>query len=91
MQEMRVQSLGWEDPMEKEMVTYSSIFAWEIPQTEEPGRLQSLGSQSVQHDWTRTHYYSFSSPLEDYWGSSQGVSPTSKKPGMLAGSLFTKP
>ena len=50
MQEMRVQSLGWEDPMEKEMVTYSSIFAWEIPQTEEPGRLQSLGSQSVQHD-----------------------------------------
>ena len=60
--------------MEKEMVTYSSIFAWEIPQTEEPGRLQSLGSQSVQYDWTRTHYYSFSSPLGDYRGSSQGVS-----------------
>ena len=45
MQEMQVQSLGWEDPLEKEMATHSSILAWEIPQTEEPGRLQSMGSQ----------------------------------------------
>ena len=49
MQEM-VQSLGWEDPLEKEMATDSSILAWEIPRTEEPGGLQSMGSQRVRHD-----------------------------------------
>ena len=48
-QQMPVQSVGWEDPLEKEMATHSSILAWEIPQTEEPGRLQSLGSQRVRH------------------------------------------
>ena len=42
-----VQSLGWEDPLEKEMVTHSSILAWRIPWMEEPGRLQSMGSQRV--------------------------------------------
>ena len=41
-QEMRVRSLGWEDPLEKEMETHSSILAWKIPWTEEPGRLQSV-------------------------------------------------
>ena len=51
MWETRVRSLGWEDPLEKEMVTYSSILAWRIPQTEKPGRLQSMGSQRVGHDW----------------------------------------
>ena len=45
----RVRSLGWEDPLEKEMVTHSSILAWRIPWTEEPGRLQSTGSQRVGH------------------------------------------
>ena len=45
MQEMRVQSLGGEDPLEKEMATHSSILAWEIPWMEQPGRLQSTGSQ----------------------------------------------
>ena len=40
--ETRVQSLGWEDPLEKEMATHSSIFAWRIPRTEEPSRLQSI-------------------------------------------------
>ena len=45
MQETWVRSLGWEDPLEKEMATHSSIFAWRIPWTEEPGRLQSMGSQ----------------------------------------------
>ena len=45
MQETWVQSLGWEDPMEKEMATHSSILAWEIPGTEEPGGLQSMGLQ----------------------------------------------
>ena len=50
MKEMLVQSLGWEDPLEKEMATQSSILAWEIPWTEEAGRLQSMGSQRVRHD-----------------------------------------
>ena len=45
MQETQVQSLGWEDPLEKEMETHSSILAWEIPWTEELGRLQCVGSQ----------------------------------------------
>ena len=50
MQEMQVWSLGREDPLEKEMVTHSSTLAWEIPWTEEPGRLLSMGSQRVRHD-----------------------------------------
>ena len=51
MSEIRVQSLGQEDPLEKEMATHSSILAWKIPWTEEPGRLQSMGSLRVGHDW----------------------------------------
>ena len=51
MQETWVQSLGWEDPLEKEMATHSSILAWRIPWTEEPRGLQSTGSQRVGHDW----------------------------------------
>ena len=47
---MKVQSLGWEDPLEESMATYSSIFAWRIPWTEEPGGLQSTGSQKVGYD-----------------------------------------
>ena len=50
MQETWVQSLGWEDPLEKEMVAHSSILAWRIPGTEEPGGLQSMGLQRVGHD-----------------------------------------
>ena len=50
MQETQVQSLGWEDPLEKEMATHSNILAWKIPWTEEPSRLQSMGSQRVGHD-----------------------------------------
>ena len=50
MQEPWVWPLDWEDPLEKEMVTHSSILAWEIPWTEEPGGLQSLGSHRVGHD-----------------------------------------
>ena len=50
MQETRVQSLGWEDILEKGMATHSSILAWRIPWTEEPGGLQSMGSQKVGHD-----------------------------------------
>ena len=48
MQETQVQSLGWEDPLEEEMATHSSILAWEIPQTEEPGGVQSMGLQKSQ-------------------------------------------
>ena len=51
MWETRVQSLGWEDPLEKEMTTHSSTLAWRIPRKEEPGRLQSMGLQRVGHDW----------------------------------------
>ena len=50
MQETWVQSLGWEDLLEKEMATHSSILSWEIPWTEESGRLQSMGSKRVGHD-----------------------------------------
>ena len=50
MRETQVRSLGWEDPLEKEMVTHSSTLAWRIPWTEMHGRLQSTGSQRVGHD-----------------------------------------
>ena len=50
MQETQVRSLGREELLEKEMATHSSILAWKIPWTEEPGRLQSLGLQTVGHD-----------------------------------------
>ena len=49
-QEARIRSLGWEDPLEEEMATHSSTLAWEIPRTEEPGGLQSMGSQRVRYD-----------------------------------------
>ena len=49
-QGMQVQSLGQEDPLEEEMATHSSILAWEIPWAEEPGGLQSMQSQRVEHD-----------------------------------------
>ena len=52
--ETRVRSLGREDPLEKEMAIHSSTIAWKIPWTEEPGRLQSMGSQRVGHDFTFT-------------------------------------
>ena len=50
MQETQVQPLGWEDHLEKEMATHTSTLAWEISWIEEPGRLQSMGSQRVGHD-----------------------------------------
>ena len=49
-QKMGIQSIGLEDPLEESMTTQSSILAWEIPWPEEPGRLQSIGSQRVRHD-----------------------------------------
>ena len=56
MQETWVRSLGWEDPLEKEMAAHSSILAWKTPWMEEPGRLQSIGSQRVSEQLhTHTH------------------------------------
>ena len=52
MQETQIQSLGWENSLEKGMATHSSILAWRIPWTEEPGGLQSMGLQRVRHSWT---------------------------------------
>ena len=49
-QETQVRPLGWEGPLEKGMATHSSILAWRIPWTEEPGQVQSMGSQRVGHD-----------------------------------------
>ena len=52
MQETQIWSLGWDDPLEKAMATHSSTLAWKIPWAEEPGRLQSMGSLGVRHNWT---------------------------------------
>ena len=57
-QEMQVRTLGQEDPLEKEMATHSSILSWEIPWTEEPGGLQSMGSQRVAHNLATEHKHS---------------------------------
>ena len=57
MQKMQVQSLGWEDPLEKEVATHSSIIAWEIPWTEEPGGLQTLAWQKRCDLVTKTKQY----------------------------------
>ena len=56
-QETLAQTLGWEDPLEKEMVTHSNIVAWEIPWTEEPGRLQFMGSQRVRYNLATKKQY----------------------------------
>ena len=68
MQETRVQSLDWEDPLQKGMATHSKILAWRIPRTEEPGGLQSMGSQKVRYDQvTISLFLSFNTSLCD-WG-----------------------
>ena len=53
---MLIESLGWEDPLEKGTATHSSILTWRIPWTEEPGGLWSMGSQRVGHDWSNLAY-----------------------------------
>ena len=55
MQEMQATSLGWDDPLKKEMTTHSGILAWEVPWTEEPGGLESMGLQRVKHDLVRNN------------------------------------
>ena len=66
MQETRVRSLGWEDPLEKEMVTHSSILAWRIPWTEESGGLQFTGSQRVGHD-SATSLWGIAEYVGSHW------------------------
>ena len=63
MWETQVQSLGQEDPLEKEMATHSSTLAWKIPWTEKPGGLQSMGSQRVGHDFTFTFHFHICSQI----------------------------
>ena len=63
MQETRVQSLGWEDPLEKEMAAHSSILAWKIPWTAEPSGLLSMGLQRVRHDWTTSLHFMLKADL----------------------------
>ena len=82
-----VQSLGWEDPPEKGMVTHSSILAWRIPWTEEPGGLQSMALQRVGHDWaTYTH------STGETWREFPGQQPNSRSESSLQVEvvLFTK-
>ena len=64
-QEMWVQSLGREDPLEEGMATYSSILAWRIPWTEEPGGLQSIGTQRVRHDCVTEYRDTLDWPQEE--------------------------
>ena len=67
MRETWVWSLGWEDPLEKEVATHSSILAWRIPWTEEPCRLQSTGSQTVGHDWATSLSFTFFHKYSLHW------------------------
>ena len=87
MGETWVQSLGWEDPLEEGMATHSSILAWKIPWMQEPGRLQSMGSLGVGHDWVTSlslvgeengnplHYSCPESPRDGgaWWAAIYGV------------------
>ena len=57
MRETRARSLGWEDPLEKEIAPHSSTHAWKIPWTKEPGRLQFMGLWRVRHNWVASLYY----------------------------------
>ena len=67
MRETQVQSLGQEDPLEKDMAPHSSTLAWKIPWMEEPGRLQSMGSQRVGHDWVTSFHFTSMAGKEDNW------------------------
>ena len=69
MWETRVWSLCWENLLEKEMATHSSILAWRIPQTEEHGRLQSMGSQRVGHDWATSFHFTHCGWSKGHWNS----------------------
>ena len=65
--EDQVQLLDWEDPLEKEMTVHANSVAWEIPWTEKPGRLQSMGSQGLDMTWQLNHHYHFlRGPISKY-------------------------
>ena len=76
MRETRVRSLGWEDLLEKEMAIHSSTIAWKIPWTEEPGRLQPMGSQRVRHDWATSLLHLEKKEFYEYFSSSSQSSKT---------------
>ena len=80
MQENWIQSHGWEGPLEKGMATHSTILAWRIPWTKEPGRLQSMGLQRVRHDWATNTFISFSSTSLGFPGGTGGKASTSYLP-----------
>ena len=67
MLEIQVQSLRQEDPLEKEMATHSSIFAWEISLTEQPGRLYSMRSQKARHNWETEHACTHTLNIYDFY------------------------
>ena len=94
MQETWVQSLGQEDPLEKEMATHSSILAWRIPWTEKLGGLQSTGSQRVGHDWaTSLHLPSshFTYHLNHGWGNEDNGDRLQKIPCMYCYTQYPQP
>ena len=68
MRETWVWSVGWEDPLEEGMTTHSSVLAWRIPWTEEPGGLQSMGSQRLRYDWAKKHTYTHHIRV-DHWST----------------------
>ena len=74
-QEMRVQSLGREDPLEKEIANHSSILAWRIPWTEESGGLQSMGSQRVGHNWNNLAHVNMGRK-PNFWWRAPDLAPT---------------
>ena len=81
MQETIVWSLCWEDPLEKEMASHSSILAWRIPWTEKPGGLQSTGLQRVGHDWATSFHFTLTKPDQLFF-------PVYSKPGSSHTFLF---
>ena len=82
MRETWVQSQGWEDLLEKEMATHSSIPAWRIPWMEDPDRLQSMGSQRVGHDWV-TSLSTLLMRWPKYWSFSFSIIPSKEIPGLI--------
>ena len=70
MQETSVRFLGWEDPLEKEMATHSTILTWRIPWTEEPGMLQFMGLQIDRHDWEMFTFHTYIYSFLDYFADS---------------------
>ena len=73
MRETWVRSLVWEDPLEKEMATHSSILAWKIPWTEEPGGLQSIGLQGVGYDWSNLACIRINNNVDIYYVLGTGL------------------